>query len=249
MVVTNFISYEKSICEILDMLKISSVLKKQKNILIKPNIVNRDSFPITTPPKICENIVLYIKKHSNAQIIIGDGCGSPEYSTIEAFKHLGYDEISNKYNIDLVDLNTVPLKKYKDSSCLVHKEMHLPELIKTHYIISVPVLKAHSLTQITGSMKNMMGLLPPKYYMGKHGVWNKAVFHNRVHESIIDLNKYVSPSLTILDATVGMAEFHLGGAKCDPPVNKLVAGFDAKEVDRKAAELLGFNWNEIDHLK
>ena len=46
-----------------------------------------------------------------------------------------------------------------------------------------------------------------------------------------------------------MAEYHLGGAKCSPPVNKIVVGFDAKEVDRKAAELLGFDWRDIKHLR
>lgn len=59
---------------------------------------------------------------------------------------------------------------------MVHKEMYLPQLIETHFIISVPVLKAHSLAEITGSMKNMMGLLPPKHYKGKYGIWNKSIF-------------------------------------------------------------------------
>ena len=95
----------------------------------------------------------------------------------------------------------------------------------------------------------MMGLLPPKHYKGKYGIWNKSIFHNKIHESIVDLNEYVSPHLTVLDATVGMAEFHLGGARCNPPVNKIIAGFDAKEVDRKASELLGFDWRKIRHLR
>jgi hypothetical protein len=45
-----------------------------------------------------------------------------------------------------------------------------------------------------------------------------------------------------------MAEFHLGGAHCDPPVNKLIAGYNPWEVDRKAAELLGLDWRRIGHI-
>lgn len=249
MVVLEFESYEKTIPEILDKIKAYEILEKQENILIKPNIVNMSPFPITTSPEICGEIIKYIRNHSSAAIIICDGCGEPDYTTLDAFNHLGYKEISDKYDVKLVDLNNVPLKKYTNPNCTVHKEMYLPRLIETHFIISVPVLKAHSLAQITGSMKNMMGLLPPKHYKGRYGIWNKAIFHNRIHESIVDLNKYVSPHLTILDATVGMAEYHLGGAKCSPPVNKIVVGFDAKEVDRKAAELLGFDWRDIKHLR
>ena len=249
MTVLEFVSYEKTIPEILDNIKAYEVLKKQKKILIKPNIVNMSPFPITTSPKICGEIIKYIKKHSSASIMIGDGCGEPDYTTLDAFNHLGYKEISDKYDAKLVDLNNVPLKKYTNPNCMVHKEMYLPQLIETHFIISVPVLKAHSLAEITGSMKNMMGLLPPKHYKGKYGIWNKSIFHNKIHESIVDLNEYVSPHLTVLDATVGMAEFHLGGARCNPPVNKIIAGFDAKEVDRKASELLGFDWRKIRHLR
>lgn len=249
MITLEFTSYEKTIPKILDKIKAYEAIKEQKNILIKPNIVNMDPFPITTSPKICTEIIKYIRMYTDANIIVGDGCGDPACTTLEAFKHLGYKEISDKYGVDLIDLNDAPLKKYSDPNCVVHKEMYLPKLIETHYIISVPVLKAHSLTEVTGAMKNMMGLLPPKYYKGKHGIWNKAIFHNRIHESIVDLNRYAAPDLSILDATVGLAEFHLGGSRCNPPVNKITAGFDAKEVDRKASELLGFDWKEIKHLK
>lgn len=42
--------------------------------------------------------------------------------------------------------------------------------------------------------------------------------------------------------------YHLGGRQCQPPVNKIIAGFDAKEVDRISAGLLELNWKEIQHL-
>ncbi len=69
-----------------------------------------------------------------------------------------------------------------------------------------------------------------------------------MHQSILDLNKYRTPDLTLLDASTGMAEYHLGGPQCEPPVNKILAGFNPVEVDRKAAELLGLDWKTIPHL-
>jgi uncharacterized protein (DUF362 family) len=113
----------------------------------------------------------------------------------------------------------------------------------------VPVLKAHSYSEITGTLKNMIGLAPPKYYSGRFGSWKKAVFHGRMHESIVDLNRYRTPDLSLMDATVGMPDFHLGGAHCDPPVNKILASFDPLAIDRRSAELLGFRWQSIGHLK
>ena len=127
--------------------------------------------------------------------------------------------------------------------------MYLPEIAMSHYLISVPVLKAHSFSEITGTLKNMIGLAPPKHYSGRFGTWKKAVFHHRMHQSIVDLNRYRTPDLSLMDATVGMPDYHLGGAHCDPPLGKLIAGFDPLQVDRRSAELLGLRWQRIAHLR
>ena len=125
----------------------------------------------------------------------------------------------------------------------------LPEIAFTHYIISVPVLKAHSFSDITGTLKNMMGFPPPKFYSGQYGTWKKAVFHQNMHQSIKDLCRYIKPDLTVMDATIGLSDFHLGGAHCSPPINRIIAGFDPFEVDRCGAGHLGFDWRDIPHLK
>ncbi|MFC1592325.1 DUF362 domain-containing protein, partial [Thermodesulfobacteriota bacterium] len=57
-----------------------------------------------------------------------------------------------------------------------------------------------------------------------------------------------TPDLSLMDATIGLAEYHLGGRRCEPPVNMLLAGDDPVAVDRKAAELLGLDWHRIPHL-
>ena len=94
----------------------------------------------------------------------------------------------------------------------------------------------------------MVGFAPPQYYSGQSGVWKKAAFHERMQESLIDLNRYLVPDITLMDCSVGMAEYHLGGPHCNPPVNRIIAGFNPWEVDRKAAGLLGMNWQDVGHV-
>ena len=94
----------------------------------------------------------------------------------------------------------------------------------------------------------MIGLAPPRYYSGQYGTWKKAVFHQKINRSIIDLNRYRSPDFTSMDATVGLADYHLGGRQCDPPANRILAGYDARKVDRTAADLLGLSWKDIPYL-
>lgn len=242
-----FVTYAETVAKVLDALHASQVFAEQPRILIKPNLVNSSRYPVTTPPECVEAIIDYIRACSDAETIIAEGCGAAECDTEEVFNVLGYTELASRLGVDLVNLNTAETVLLQEPSCRIFPEFHMPALAMDHYIISVPVLKAHSLAEITGSMKNMMGFAPPKYYQ-RGGYWKKSAFHARMHQSIIELNRYRTPDLTVLDATTGLSEYHLGGPECSPPVNRIVAGYDALEVDRCAAELLGMDWKSIPHL-
>jgi len=244
----DFNSYNESVKGAFEKIGAGEKLSRQSAVLIKPNLVNATPHPVTTPAACCEAVVQYIRSHSSADIVIAEGCGDAVLETDEIFDLLGYRNLARQYSIQLIDLNTSPLKQLKNKNLTVFPEIHLPEIAFTHFIISLPVLKAHSLSQITGTLKNMIGFAPPEYYSGGYGGWKKSVFHNNIHEAIKDLNLYRTPDLSLIDASVGLADFHLGGRHCSPPANKIIAGFNPTEVDRKAAELLGLKWQQIPHL-
>ncbi len=244
----DFESYEKSVIDAFDKIAAYKQIAEQSAILIKPNLTTGSPHPITTSYECCKVIIEYIQKYSKAKIVIGEGCGDANYETDEIYNNLGYTAMAEEYGVSLLDLNYGPVKTLKKSNCPVFPEMYLPEIAFTHYIISVPVLKAHSLAGMTGTLKNMMGFAQPEYYSGRFGIWKKAVFHEKMQQSIIDLNKYLVPDLSIMDCSIGLADFHLGGPQCDPPVNKIIAGYNPWKVDCEAAGLLGLNWNDIEHI-
>ncbi len=246
-ITVKFKDYKTSLNEILEKADFYSHIKNQKRILIKPNLVNTSPPPVTTPLELCMELILRIRSRLDPEIIIAEGTGAIEYDTDHVFRKLGYTELSKRLDIRLVDLNKAPTRLLKNPTCSFFPEFHMPEIMMDCYLISVPVLKAHSFATITGSLKNMMGCAQPKYYQSD-GFWKKSLFHKDMHRSIIELNRYRCADFTIMDATVGLPDFHLGGSHCDPPVNKLIAGFNPVHVDRKAAELLGFNWKKIPHL-
>ncbi len=248
MVVAEFESYEATVPSILDAVGVSALIEGREVVLIKPNLINDSPPPITTPVACCEAIATYVLRHSSARVIVGEGCGSSTLETPETFATLGYTEMATRLGIELLDLNYAPLTRRENLACPVFREMHLPQVAFESFIISVPVLKAHSLADITGTLKNMMGFAPPSHYSGRYGSWKKAVFHGNMQQSIVDLCTYRAPDLSLMDASVGMPDFHLGGAHCDPPLCKLIAGTDPWEVDRKGAELLGLDWRRIGHL-
>lgn len=246
--VEDFTSYNDSLTSCLDRILAGQVLKRRKLIIIKPNLVNSSLFPVTTSVDMVAALVEYIKRHSRARLVIAEGCGDSHLETPEVFAGLGYDRLAGEYNLELVDLNHARLVRLRKPECRVLPEMYLPGIALKGFLISAPVLKKHSLAGVTLAMKNMMGLAPPKYYQ-QGGMWKKAFFHEQMHRSIFELNLYRRPDLSIIDATVGMAEYHLGGATCDPPVNRIVAGFDPVRVDACGAELLGLSWKDVPHIR
>lgn len=246
--IESFTTYEETVNKALDLIGAKKVLAEQQAVLIKPNLINDAPHPVTTPAKCCEAVIRYVRNCSHAEIVIGEGCGDSRLETDDVFKRLGYDSLAKKYQVALIDLNHASLVKKSCDDCSVFNEMILPEIAFSHFLISVPVLKAHSLATITGTLKNMIGFAPPRHYSGRYGSWKKALFHGDMQQTILDLNRYILPDLTVMDATIGLADFHLGGNTCSPPINKIVAGFNPYEVDRQAAAFLGFDWRDILHL-
>lgn len=226
----------------------AEVLMDGRPVMLKPNLVNASPHPVTTPPDFCAAVIGFVRQHTDAPIVIAEGCGDAGLETPEVFTRLGYAALARALDVALLDLNTASLKRLTDPSCSVFAEMWLPEMVFDHVLISLPVLKAHSLCRLTGSMKNMMGLAPPEHYGGRYGTWKKAAFHRDLDAAIIELNRYRRPDFTVMDATVGLADYHLGGARSQPPVNRILASRDARALDRQAADLLGMDWRQVGHL-
>ncbi|MEN8231983.1 MAG: DUF362 domain-containing protein [Thermodesulfobacteriota bacterium] len=243
-----FTSWQESVPRLLDATGLPDRLAAEKRIIIKPNLVEPLKPPITTPVELIAALVDFIHASlPHLEIIIGEGCGSSSKNTWQIFDILGYSKLADRTGVTLLDLNEAPLVHMQDSKCGRWPEMYLPRIVFESFLISVPVLKAHSLAGVTLTMKNMMGLVPPAHYQ-QGGHWKKAAFHQNIQEAVFDLNQYRTPDFTLLDATIGMQEAHLWGPTCDPPPNRLAAGYDPVAMDSYGSSLLGIKWNSVGHL-
>ncbi len=243
--------FKEDLFRLLDASGLAAVLQgdggDRPAIMIKPNLVEALLPPITTPPDIIDCLIDYIRENTDRDVIIGEGTGSLEYDTWHPFNELGYTELARQKGVKLVDLNQEECVKLSDSRCKRWPVMYLPRIALESFLISVPVLKAHTLADVTLTLKNMMGLAPPEHFQ-QGGAWKKSAFHTRVHEAIADLNRYRTPDFTLLDAREGMAEAHLFGPKCDPPPGILAASFDPVAIDAFGADILGKNWKNIPQI-
>ena len=245
--IVDFCSYEKSVPALMELLGAARVLSEQKRVVIKPNLVNTSPPPITTSVQLVAAIADYVESVSNAETVIAEGCGAPLYNTHRPFRKLGYSDLAKSNGIILVDLNHSETMELTDHRCRVFPRFMMPRLVMGSFLISVPVLKKHSLAKVTLTMKNMLCCAPPDHYGGF--IWKKSRFHKNMHRSIFEMNLYRTPDLTILDGSVGLACHHLGGPECSPHVGKLIGGFDPVAVDAYGAELLGMDWRDVEHIR
>ncbi len=241
---TNFLSYEKSIPKILNKANFKDIIKKEKKIILKPNLTKAKAFPTTTDPQFVEEIIKYIKKNNKkAKIIIAEGSGGS--STKKCFKKLGYEELAEKYDVELVDLNNSPTVKRRSDKMKKFKTINYPKVLTEGFLISLPVLKEHSKTKVTISLKNMLGCYPSSHYKTPGYTWKNTLHIKGIDNSIHDILTIRFPDYTICDASIAQLEHEINGFPKE--IGTLIAG-SPLEVDKKGALLLGYDWKRIKHL-
>jgi len=244
-----FQDYSQSVAEALDQVEAAATIAVQRKIILKPNLITDSPPPITTPAACVEAVFDYCRANSDAEVVIAEGCGALD--TLVAFEKLGYTDLARRKDVQLIDLDGKDTVKLKNSSLKYLPEFHMPRCLTDGFLVSIPVLKAHSMSKVTLTLKNMVGIAPAEYYCASN--YRKSALHGKnnreLHRYIVELNQYRKPDLTVMDATVGMAESHLWGRRCKPPVNKILAGLDPVAIDVAGAQLLGFDWRKIDHIR
>ena len=234
------ITYGKEIVKnTYDTLKASDInlyLNANDNVSIKPNlVVSRPAHDgATTHPEVVEGIILFLKDSGVTKIKIIEGSWVGD-STKRAFKNCGYDDLSRKYNIPLVDL--------KSDKCTIrtHGEYKMEicdEALNTDFLINVPVLKAHCQTRFTCCMKNLKGCISEN---------EKRKFHSLgIHKPVAVLNTIIKTGYCVVDGICGDLSFEEGGTPVE--ANRIIAGRNPLTVDSYCAELIGFKPDEIGYL-
>lgn len=226
----------KMTLDLLNRIKPLDGKKKDLAIGIKPNLVCASPAEegATTHPEIVEGIIKYLLDNgfNNIKIIEGSWVGD---STKRAYKVCGYEDLSLRYNIPLIDLkdDAYAVKTCKDMSIKICKTV-----FDLDYLINVPLIKGHCQTKITCALKNLKGLIPDS---------EKRKFHTLgLHKPIAYLNAIIKQDLIIADGICPDPYFEEGGRP--ERLNRIVAGFDPVLIDSYAANVLGYKYNEIKYI-
>ncbi|MEM2924420.1 MAG: DUF362 domain-containing protein [Methanocellales archaeon] len=214
-------------------------VKPVEKIVIKPNLIVNRPPPVTTPVETVKAIAEYLMRYQRVTIAEGSGwC-----NTTLAYKELGYLDLAEKYGIELVDLNKDSYELRRNAKALALKEFEFPLTLKNSFIISAAVLKVHSITKVSLSLKNMLGATLEE----KARIAKKGRFHRKLNESIVDINLYLKPSLAIIDGRQACIDGELGGEARE--FNIMIFSTDLVAADAVGAKILGYEPLAIPHLK
>jgi uncharacterized protein (DUF362 family) len=237
-----FTSYDETIPRALDLLGAAEILPRTGLIILKPNLTNSSPPPVTTSVEAVEAVYTWCRDRTEAEIAIGEGAGSGR--THSVYAALGYTDLASRHGLRLLDFNTGETVTLERPDAITLKEFHFPAVARDAFVISIPVLKDHTLARTTISMKNMFGLAPATHYAG---AWNKAKLHSpSTNESVVDVCLYKKPDLSIVDASVALQGGHLSGRK--KHVGLVLAGIDPVAVDAVGSRLLGHEPEWVHYL-
>ena len=177
---------------------LTTVLRKGDSVVIKPNLLLPVSYEsgATTNPFVVEALIELLDEIGVTKVVIAEGAVVGQ-NTAKCFTVCGYDEVAKRKSVPLIDLKKDDFIPLGLSNGKVLRKLKIPKtIVDADAIISVPVLKTHDCFPVSLGLKNMKGVIHER---------DKQKFHLLdLAQCIVDLNKLVLPTITVIDGTVGM---------------------------------------------
>ena len=206
-------------------------------VALKPNLGWDLFLPgATTSPWVFEGVVRTIRNWVGQMYVVESDQFVVDVE--KAFRLNRIDRVCRDYDLTWVNMTRAPMVRVPLPDGRVLKEVEVPEILRRTRLITVPVMKTHNKTVITGAIKNQWGCLP----MFRHN------YHLVLDAALADINTVARPCFAVMDATVGL-EGDSPKSGIPRVVNRVLASGDAVALDAVAAKVMGFDPAHIGHLQ
>jgi len=219
-----------------------SFIKKNQKVCVKPN-VGWDVTPErggNTNPKLVKRVIEHCYQAGAKEVYVFDHtCDDWK----RCYKNSGIERAVNDAGAKMVPADTENYYQevsVKSGKVLTTAKVH-EVLLDSDVFINMPILKNHSSSRITVSMKNLMGV-----------VWDRGYWHrNDLHQCIADYATFRKPDLNIVDAYFVMKRNGPRGVSVDDVVTmkSQILSTDMVAADAAATKLFGMDPDEISHIK
>ena len=209
---------------------IEGFVKQGDSVLIKPNLLSaaKPEEVVTTHPEIIRAVIRLVKK-AGGRPLVGDSPGN--FLTVRdidfVYEKTGMKRVAGEEGAELIRFQ---------KARIINGYPIAEAAFNASSIISVPKLKTHMLTMMTGAIKNSFGLVPGVFKTECHMNKPKPKDFAKV---VLDIFETAKPRLFIMDGVVAMEG---DGPAVGTPreAGLILASPDAVSMDAVISELVGF---------
>ena len=221
---------------------IKEFLRPGQNVLLKINLLSATppEKAVNTHPSFIGACVRLIKE-AGGNPWVGDTAPTDRLKGKDVFDITGIREIVEKEGGEIINFSRSGFKKVKVPYGKKLKEVYLAKpCLEADVIVSLPKLKTHQLTFLTGAVKNFFGCIPSSDRLRAHSLAKEE----RFSQAVVDVYSVCKPSFAIMDAILAMEKD--GPSYGDPvKLGLLLASLDPVSLDIVASQIIGFNPLEI----
>ncbi len=213
------------------------------NVILKYNMVfahRRYARFSYTHPNFLEALIDVLAEIPGVSRIILAERTSIYVPTRYHFAQAGYSFLAKKPKVEVCFFDEAELVEVPFKKGTLHKSLLLPKpLVEADYKVYAPKLKHHVSTRLTCALKLNIGICDTR---------ERLAFHDwRLEEKIADLYEPGHPDLVVVDAVQAGQQSEITSKPLDLGI--IMMGTSGVAVDSVAARIIGFDPDEIEHLK
>lgn len=252
--VVAIVRYEKPLDSVRKVVELSLGLEHlpaNARVFIKPNIVfwtRAVTFPkwgVITTSRVIEDMVVLLKERGIDDITIGEGSITMDpkdrKNQSHAYETLGYGVLRKRYGIKCINVFERPFEKLDLGEGV--KLNFNTDILKSDFIVDLPVLKTHAQTTVSLGIKNLKGMID---------ISSRKMCHNadpakNLHFWVSRLADRMPPIFTLIDGIYTNEQ----GPSFDGRIHRsniLVASADILAADFVGASVLGYKPSDVPHL-
>ncbi len=220
----------------------TNFVQKGQTVVIKPNMAwdRTPELAANTNPLLVKRIVEHCITAGAKKVYVFDNA---THNWVKAYKTSGIEKAAKAAGAKMVPGDSESYyQEVSISGAKVLKTTKVHELLlESDVFINVPVLKHHSSTKMTASLKNLMG-----------AIWDRKWWHsNNLHQCIADFGLYEKkPALNVIDCyNVMMRNGPQGVSAADVMNMKAqILSSDMVAADAAAAMMLKREPEQVDYI-
>lgn len=156
----------------------------------------------------------------------------------KAYRKSRLERLCRQYDVRWINMSREATRSVPVQNGKIFHELVLPTILLETQLLTIPVMKTHAKSQITGAIKNQWGCISKL----RHN------YHLVLSDALADINATVRPVFCVMDATICL---EANGPKSGRPkiVDRVLASPDLVALDTIQATMMGLDASGISHIR